>query len=231
MRLDEKTLPRIIDITVVRTHFTIEDVKRIAEVCKKHKFVCTYALNSQMPLLKELLKDEKEVHVGYSVGFPSGGETTDDKLFQVKEGLRYGADEMDAVINVGRLKSKDYDYVQRDVDEIVKAASPVLVKIIIETMLLNEDEIRKAAEIVMNAGAWYIKTGTGWISKPTTPEHVSIIKETVKDNVLIKASGGIRGLSMITDMYKRGANRFGMSCEYALNVLNEIKKHPGGIEV
>jgi len=231
MILNEKTLPRIIDISVVKTHFTIEDVKHIAQVCKQYKFVCAYALNSQMQLLKELLKDVREVHVGYSVGFPSGGETTDDKLFQVKEALKYEADEIDAVINVGRLKSKDYSYVQRDVNAIVKAAGNVLVKVIIETMLLSDEEIRKASQIVMESGAKFIKTGTGWIPKPTTPEHVSIIKEVVGDNIRIKASGGIRGLSMITDMYKRGASRFGMSYEYAMKAVEDIKQYPDGIEV
>lgn len=233
MILTTEGFPRMTDITIVKSCFTEKDVYEIAEACRKYNFVCTYALNAFAPKLQELLKDVSSVKVGYSVGFPSGGETMEDKLFQTREGKRMNAGEIDCVINIGQLKSGNDAYVLEELRSIVKEAEGIPVKAIIETMILSDEEIQRATEIVMKSGAKYIKTGTGWNALPTTYHHVEVIRDTIGESkdLLIKASGGIRGLEMVTNMIKLGVSRFGMSQQYALNVMKELAEYPEGIEI
>lgn len=215
------TLPRIIDLSCVKQNHTIKDIDRMIALAKQYHFICTFALPSFTPYLIEKIKKDSDILVGGTVGFPSGCDTTESKVYQAKELLHMGCDEFDMVINVARLKSDDLKYVFRDIKAVVDAVGKKPVKTILEVTLLTEEEIVKACKIAIEAGATYIKTGTGWCPEPTTVEHIKLIKATVKNEAKIKAAGGIRNLSTIKDMLEAGCDRFGIGTSSALSVLQE----------
>ena len=217
-------LPEIIDISCVKQNHTFKDIDRMVETARKYQFICTFALPSFTPYLISKLKNDTNIMVGGTVGFPSGCDTTECKIFQAKELLKMGCDELDMVINISRLKSKDDSYVYHDIRSVVETAGSKTVKAILEVTLLNEEEIVNACRIAEEAGVNYIKTGTGWCNTPTTVEHIRLIKEIVKDRVKIKAAGGIRDLSALTEMWNAGCNRFGIGTGSAIQIIEEAKK-------
>lgn len=218
------TLPRIIDISCVKQEHTRNEIDKMITAAKKHRFVCTFALPGFTSYLIEQLNQDMDIMVGGTVGFPSGGDTTESKVFQAKELLNMGCHELDMVINISRLKSNDENYVYHDMKSVVDTASSRPVKAILEVTLLTEEEIIKACKLAVEAGVAYVKTGTGWTSKPTTLDHIKLIKETVKNEVKIKAAGGIRDLNTLIEMYHAGCNRFGIGTDSALHILEEAKK-------
>jgi deoxyribose-phosphate aldolase len=194
------------------------------EIAKKYRFICVFTLPSFTKYTAEKLKNDPDIHVGGTVGFPSGCDTTASKVFQAKELLSMGAYELDMVINITHMKSHNYKNVYDDIKAVVDAAEGVTVKSIIEAAYLNDDEIKAAADIAQRAGVTYVKTGTGWANKPTTIEHIKIIKDVVQDRVKIKAAGGIRSLDTLISMRNAGCDRFGIGVSSALKILDEANK-------
>ncbi|MER2259152.1 MAG: deoxyribose-phosphate aldolase, partial [Priestia megaterium] len=160
----------------------------------------------------ELLKDAPEVKVCTVIGFPLGATTSAVKAFETTNAIENGADEVDMVINIGALKDKNYDLVQSDIQAVVDAAKgKALVKVIIETALLTDEEKAKVSELAVKAGADFVKTSTGFSTGGATVEDVALMRKTVGPDVGVKASGGVRGLEDAKAMIEAGATRIGAS--------------------
>ena len=214
-------LPRMIDISAVRTDVTIDEIYKIIEVAKLYRFICVFAMPCFTDILIRELKDESDILVGGVVGFPSGADTTEIKVSQANNLINMGCDELDMVINVGALKSGDYSKVKEDIEAIVKVANGIPVKAILEIAYLTDDEIIKGSRLAVDAGVTYVKTGTGWGPKPTTVETINIIKNEIGDEALIKAAGGTRSLDTVLQMIDAGCDRFGIGLNSALSILSE----------
>ncbi len=226
-QFDLTTLPRLIDISAVRTDVTLEEIENIIRIAKQFRFVCVFAMPSYTPILIEALKDDEDINVGGVVGFPSGADTTSVKVTQAKELIAMGCDEIDMVINVGALKSGNYDYVREDIQAIVDIAGDIPVKSILEISYLSDEQIAKGSMLAVEAGVTYVKTGTGWGTKPTTSDTIKVIKDTIGDKALIKAAGGARTLDSVLAMMDEGCTRFGIGLNSAINILKEAYEREG----
>lgn len=222
MILNKDTLPRMIDISCVKTNNTMEELENMVRLAKEKQFICCFSMPCFTSWLTEALREEERVLVGASVGFPSGAASTASKVLDVKEQKAYGCREFDMVINVGALKSGLYDAVEDDIKEVVAAADGFPVKTILEVALLSDDEIKRASEIAVRAGATFVKTGTGWADKPTTVEHIRLIRSVVGDSAYIKAAGGVRTLRDIVELINEGCSRFGIGLHSVMNIMEEL---------
>lgn len=218
-----RTIHRRVDISGVRADVSLAELERIAAAARHYQFICAFALPAFTPYLIDLLKDEPAVHVGATVGFPSGCDTTAMKVVSAKEQIAMGVDELDMVINVGAAKSGRFDLVEQDIRAVVEAAEGRYpVKSILEIAYLTEDEIRRASEAAVRAGVTYVKTGTGWADKPTTVETIRIIKSTIGDAALIKAAGGVRTLDTMLEMINEGCDRFGIGLRSIMTIMKDV---------
>jgi deoxyribose-phosphate aldolase len=220
--MDAKSIARMIDISSVKAESTIPEINRMVEVARHFKFICAFAMPCFTKRLVDMLSDEPDVMVGGVVGFPSGTDTTSIKIATAKEMMKAGVDELDMVINVGALKSGLYDEVYNDIHSVVETADGMPVKCILEIAHLTDDEIRRGSELAVRAGVTYVKTGTGWASKPTTVETIKIIKSEIGDSALIKAAGGVRDLKTLLAITEAGASRFGIGINSAISIMKEV---------
>ena len=145
------------------------------------------------------------------VGFPLGAMSTAAKAFEAKQAVADGADEIDMVLNIGALKDGNDELVQKDIEAVVEAVSGKCIKVILETCLLNKDEIVRACKLCMNAKADFVKTSTGFSTSGATVEDVKLMKDTVKDQCKVKAAGGVRTFADMEAMIAAGADRIGTS--------------------
>lgn len=226
--IDARELAALIDISAVQTFHSEQDVRELAEIAVAQGFVAAHVLPHFVPLLRSLLPREGATMVGGPVGFPSGGHTTKIKAAEAAGLVAAGAQELDMMINVGRLKSNDLAYVRADIRAVVEAIAPVPLKVILELAHLSDDEIRKGAEIVADSGAAFVKTGTGWTPNATTAERLRLIIDTVGGAVGVKASGGIRSLETIAEMLRLGVTRFGINTKVAVDLVRQCADLPGG---
>ena len=163
-----------------------------------------------MAYCAKLLKNS-DVKVCTVIGFPLGSNTTETKVFETKNAIENGADEIDMVINIGALKDKNYNFVKEDIESVVKAANSKLVKVILETCLLTEEEVKVACKLSQEAKADYVKTSTGFSKSGASVEMVKIMYDTVHDTMKVKASGGVRTYDDAIKMIEAGASRIGTS--------------------
>ena len=225
--MDLLQIPRMIDISGVRADVSIQEVDQIARVAKQFRFICAFAMPCFTKLMVDNLKDEPDIMVGGVVGFPSGADTTFVKLADAKEMMSLGVDELDMVINVGALKSGKYDLVRDDIRAVVETAGGLPVKSILEVAYLTDDEIKRGAELAVEAGVRYVKTGTGWAGRPTTVEHIRLIKSAIGDDALIKAAGGVRSLDTLLAMADSGCSRFGIGLRSVIHIMGEVYTRSG----
>ena len=211
----------IIDISCVRSYTTHDDIKDMADFAMKYSFICAHVLPSNIQFLKSLLKGNNFVRVGSPVGFPAGGTLTEIKVAEMKRLVELGCDEIDIMMNVGWFRSGMYDEVRRDLEEVIKYSGKISTKVILETSLLDENQIKIGADIIKSVGANFIKTGTGWVNGETTYECIKAIKESVGDSIQLKASGGIRNLDTLITMYQMGVTRFGVGYQPAIDIIQE----------
>lgn len=214
-------LPRMIDLSCVKTDIVKEELKEMVELAKEHHFVCCFAMPYYTKWLCDELVDYDDIAVGGAIGFPSGSVLTNQKVDEAKHFLDVGCKEFDMVMNISALKSKDYDEVERDILSVKEVVGDNLFKVIIEVPCLNEYEICKASEIVVKCGADYVKTGTGWQGSPTNVQHIKLIKSVVGNDVKIKAAGGVHSLKDIVEMSTAGCSRFGIGIRNAKLILKE----------
>ncbi len=226
--LTPSELAALIDISAVQAFHTEADVRDLARIAVAEGFIAAHVLPNFLPLLRSLVPAGGKTLVGGPIGFPAGGHTTRTKVAEGVELAENGAEELDMMINVGRLKSGDLDYVRADIRAVAEAIAPVPLKVILELAHLTDDEIRAAAAIVAESGAAFVKTGTGWTPSATTLERLQIIVDTVQGAVQVKASGGIRSLASIADMVRLGVTRFGINTRVAVDLVRECRALPGG---
>lgn len=225
--LSPAQLGQMIDISTVQATHTEADVLEVARVAVVGGFIAVHALPHFVPLLRTLVPRGATL-VGAPVGFPSGGSTTATKLAEAVELVEFGADELDMMINVGRLRSGDDAYLVSEIRAVAAAIAPVPLKVILEVGHLTEGEIRRGSKAAVDGGAAFVKTGTGWLSGATTVEQIRLIADTVQGAVQIKASGGMRSLSTIGEMIQLGVTRFGISARHALALVDACAQLPGG---
>lgn len=206
---------KMIDHTVLKADTPLETVKRICDEAMEYGFASVCINPCHVAYCADYLKDS-DVNVCTVIGFPLGANTSAVKAFETKDAIANGADEIDMVMNIGALKDKNYDLVRDDVKAVVEAANGTLVKVILETCLLTEDEIKKACELCVEAKADYVKTSTGFSTRGATIEDVRIMKEAVHGKAKVKASGGVRTPEDMVKIVAAGADRIGTSAGCSL---------------
>jgi len=210
----------MIDLSCVQTRCCEDDIREMVETAIQYGIGHVTTLQTFLPFTKELIEFHPGIHLVGNVSFPSGSDSTSLKVLQAKEMTEMQCDEIDMVINIGKLRSGADDEVEADIHAVVETARPIPVKVIIEVSYLTQPEIIRACELVIKAGGAFVKTGTGWGSRGTTVEDVKLIKSVVGDQVQIKASGGIRDLDTIVEMYRHGARRFGVNLRSGKEILD-----------
>lgn len=203
-------LNKMIDHTILKADAKREDVVRYCEEAKEYDFMSVCVNSCNVKIVKKAL-DGSDVKVCCVVGFPLGAMATEAKAFEAKYCVDNGADEIDMVINIGALKDENYDYVKKDIEEVVKASNGKVVKVIIETCLLSDEEKKKACELAKEAKADFVKTSTGFSTGGATAEDVKLMKSVVGDELKVKASGGVRTKEDAMKMIEAGADRIGAS--------------------
>ncbi len=206
---------KMIDHTVLKADTPLETVKRICDEAMEYGFASVCINPCHVAYCADYLKDS-DVNVCTVIGFPLGANTSAVKAFETKDAIANGADEIDMVMNIGALKDKNYDLVRDDVKAVVEAANGTLVKVILETCLLTEDEIKKACELCVEAKADYVKTSTGFSTRGATIEDVRIMKGAVHGKAKVKAAGGVRTPEDMVKIVAAGADRIGTSAGCSL---------------
>lgn len=208
--ISPEKLAKMIDHTNVKPDAVSEDIKTLCKEAVEYNFACACVTPVNVALAHEILKDSG-IGVCAVIGFPFGSNKSEIKSFEALVAVEDGASELDMVLNIGALKSSQDTLVQRDIEGVVESADGMVVKVIIETALLNPDEMVKACELAKNAGADYVKTSTGIGYSGANAVDVKLLRETVGENMGVKASGGIRTLESAIEMIEAGASKIGTS--------------------
>lgn len=210
-------LANMIDHTNLKAFADDAAFEKICDEAKKYNFKMVAINPAQTVRCKKKLEGSP-VHVGAAIGFPLGQTTLECKIFETKDAIEKGADEIDYVINVAELKNKNYDYIKKEMEEIVKICREAgkTSKVIFENCYLTDDEKRKVAEIAKEVKPDFIKTSTGFGTGGATVEDVKLMKSVVGDEVKVKAAGGIRDLKTALAMIEAGAERLGTSAGVAI---------------
>ena len=203
-------LSKYIDHTLLKADASLEAIKKLCDEAREYDFKSVCVNTCNIEFCKKQLEGS-DVLVCCVIGFPLGAMSTEAKVFEAKDALSKGADEVDMVINIGRLKDRDYDYVTDEIARIKEAVGDKTLKVIIETCLLTDEEKVAACKCILNTKADFVKTSTGFSTGGATFEDVALLKETVKDKCLIKAAGGVRSREDFEKMIELGANRIGTS--------------------
>ena len=201
---------KLIDHTILKPVASKEDVRRICDEARQHGFFSVCINPYWVAYAKELLKGT-DVKVCTVIGFPLGANTTAVKEYATRDALKHGADEIDMVINLGALKSGDYDTVLSDISAVRKACEGHILKVIIETSQLTEEEKVKTCELAAKAGADFVKTSTGFTGGGATAADVALMRKSIPANMQVKASGGVRSREDFDAMVAAGATRIGAS--------------------
>lgn len=230
MHLFASDIAKMIDLSCVRTWSNRADIEEMAAAARAYGFGQVSVLQCYIPYTRQLLAGSGVRIVG-NVSFPSGSDSTTVKVYQAQEMVEAGCDEIDMVMNIGRLKSGELAEVEADVKAVAAVVSPLPLKVIIEIMHLTQEETRDACRICVASGATFVKTGTGWADRGTTLDDVKLVKSFVGDRIKIKASGGIRSLAGLLDMYRAGARRFGVNLKSGIEIVQQAAEMSDGIEI
>ncbi|MBC1537941.1 deoxyribose-phosphate aldolase [Listeria seeligeri] len=210
------TVAKMIDHTALKPDTTKEQILTLTKEASEYGFASVCVNPTWVKLSAEQLVDADSV-VCTVIGFPLGANTPEVKAFEVKDAIQNGAKEIDMVINIGALKDKNDELVERDIRAVVEAAKGhALVKVIIETCLLTDEEKVRACEIAVKAGTDFVKTSTGFSTGGATAEDIALMRKTVGPNIGVKASGGIRTKEDVEKMIEAGATRIGASAGVAI---------------
>ena len=224
MKLTRKSLAQMIDSTAIRSTATKEDIIKLCWDAKQYGFKSVMVNPTYVDLARYTLEGS-EVKVGSTIGFPMGTTLPEIKAEEARHVTKLGAEELDMVINVSALKSKDYQTVKNDIEAVttIKHTNPhLIVKVIIETNLLTTPEKQRACKIAQEAEADYVKTSTGLFGGTATAKDIRLMRKTVGKTMGVKAAGGIRTLNDTLTMIKAGANRIGTST--AAQIIQELPK-------
>ncbi|SKA80580.1 deoxyribose-phosphate aldolase [Clostridium sp. USBA 49] len=214
-------IAKYIDHTLLKPEATAEDVKKLCKEALEYNFasVCVNGCYTKLVSTELFGSGVKTCTV---VGFPLGAMSKEAKAFETIDAIKNGANEIDMVINIGALKDKNYTLVKEDIEEVVNAAKgKAIVKVIIETCLLTEEEKIKACEIAKEAKADFVKTSTGFSTGGATVEDIALMRKVVGEDLGVKASGGIRDYKTAMDMINAGASRIG--CSNSIAIVNQSR--------
>ena len=217
-KLSIKDLAYVMDPSALAINASYEDMYELVEMCKKYDFGCAFTWPAYYPEFSAALKGTNTAF-GTSLAFPSGQEPTFIKQKQVEWFMTMDPVEVDMVMNVGWLRSKRFKEATADIRAVKDIIGEVSLKVIIEAMQLTDEEIVNACKVCLDAGADYVKTGSGFSKTPTTLHHVELIKETIGDRAKIKVAGGVSDLKTLLQMYKRGARRYGIGFRNAVKIM------------
>ncbi len=208
----DRSLSHLIDHTLLKPDATHDEIAQLCYEARKHGFASVCVNPSHVKLCADLLKGS-DVLTCTVVGFPLGATSTEAKTFEAQKAVRDGAKEVDMVINVGALKSRDYELVEHDIASVATAvhAGGAILKVIVEAALLTDDEKVAASQLAKVAGADFVKTSTGFGPGGATAEDVSLMRRVVGPKIGVKASGGIRTRADVQKMVEAGATRIGAS--------------------
>lgn len=216
--MDKKEMAKYLDDTLLKADATPEQIVKICEEAKTYGCASVCVNSSYVPLVAKKLSGS-EVKTCCVIGFPLGACTSESKAAETADSIEKGANEVDMVIQIGRAKAGEWDYVKSDIEAVVKAAAgKAIVKVIIETCLLTDEEKIKACQIAKEAGADFVKTSTGFSTGGATVEDIRLMRETVGKDMGVKASGGVRDFEKAQAMIDAGATRIGTSS--AAGILN-----------
>lgn len=211
---------QMIDISAVRTHHSLSDIQEIVGYAKQYKFINVHVLPSWIKVLAPMVKDEPDVYVGSPCGFPSGASTTQTKIIEAQQMILDGVEEMDIVMNVGKFKNKEYSYVLDELKQIIALKRDYMkTKVIIELNCLEDSELEDACKLVIDSGADFLKTGTGWVPGNANVERIRTIKKIVGNSIKIKAAGGIRTRAEFDELVEIGVERFGINTRSAIEII------------
>lgn len=209
--MEHKDIYKMIDHTLLKQDATSEEIKKLCKEALEYNFASVCVNPTNVELAAKILNGSL-VKVCTVIGFPLGANTTKIKVLEAKDAIENGATEVDMLINIGRLKDKDYDYVKKDIEAVVnEVKGKALIKVIIETCLLTDEEKVIACKLASEAKADFVKTSTGFSTGGATPFDVKLMRETVGENMGVKASGGVRTSEYAKELIKNGANRIGAS--------------------
>lgn len=203
-------LAKFIDHTLLKPEATRAQIEALCAEAAEHNFATVCVNGSRVELAYSLL-EESDVQVATVVGFPLGAMEADVKRYETEASIDAGAGEIDMVMNVGRFIDGDHDFIVREIRDVVEAADDHVVKVILETCLLSNEQIVQACKLVVQAQAHFVKTSTGFGSAGATIEHVKLMRETVSQFAGVKAAGGIRNAADAHAMIEAGATRLGTS--------------------
>ena len=213
-------LNRYFDHTLLKPDATSAQIKALCAEARRYEFASVCVNPCFIPLAKQELQGSI-VKVCTVIGFPLGAMTSESKAYEAKDAIAKGADEVDMVLNVGKAKEGDYAAVEADIRAVKEACGSTLLKVILETCLLTDEEIVECCKAAMRAGADYVKTSTGFSKGGATPEAVALMRKTVGDKLGVKASGGVHNLAEAKAMIEAGASRIGASA--SVKVMEEAE--------
>ena len=213
--LSPAQLAAYIDHTLLKADATAQDIEKLCAEAREHHFYSVCVNGSRVVQARHLLEDSG-VKVACVIGFPLGAMSGDAKRFETEAAIDDGAQEIDVVLNIGRLKDGDDQYVLRELRDVVEAADERPVKVILETCLLTREEKIRACQLVVESGAHFVKTSTGFSTGGATLDDVKLMRETVGPEFGVKASGGIRDTKTALAMIEAGATRLGVSAGIAI---------------
>jgi deoxyribose-phosphate aldolase len=213
--MTKEELARMIDHTALEIEVSSVDIEKLCEEARRYHFAAVAVNPVNVPLAAKLLKGT-DVKVDAALSFFLGAYPIDFKVFEVKDAIEKGAEELDMVMNVGALKSGDYDLIRREMEAFVEAAGGKVTKIILEAALLTDEEKIRACEIAKGVGVKFVKTSTGFGPSGATVHDVKLMRKTVGPDIGVKALGGIRTAEDALTMIEAGANRIGTSSGVAI---------------
>ena len=210
-------IAKMIDHSLLKPELTEDEIIRGCEIAKKYDVASVCCAPSALPSVAKQLKGT-EVKPTTVIGFPHGYNKTETKVFEAKQAIKDGALEIDMVLNIGRLKSRDFDYVRQDIKAVVDIAhkSNVLVKVILENFYLTDELKEIACKLCEEAGADWVKTSTGFAGGGATIEDLRLMRKAVSNKVQVKAAGGVRDLDMALKVREVGCTRFGATATAAI---------------
>lgn len=213
--LTQGALAALIDHTLLKPEASSHEIEQLCLEAKRYGFASVCIQPYRVRQAAHWLEGST-VKVCTVVGFPLGANCSHTKAIETEQAVAQGATEIDMVLNIGALKEGDDTVVEKDISSVVQAANGHLVKVILETCLLSDEEIRRACSLSIKAGAQFVKTSTGFSKSGATVEHVALMRQLVGQNFGVKASGGIRDLDTLMQMVRAGANRIGTSSGVSL---------------
>jgi len=221
-----RDIAKMIDHSLLRPELTEEEIKKGCETAKKYDTATVCCSPAALPLVVKLLKGS-DVKPSTVIGFPHGYNRTETKVFEAQQAIKDGAVELDMVLNISKLKSRDFDYVKNDIKAVVDVAHKhkAIVKVILENFYLTDELKETACKLCEEAGADFVKTSTGFAGGGATIEDLRLMRRTVSKKVQVKAAGGVRTLDSALQVREVGATRFGATATEA--IMEECFKRKG----